>query len=350
MTVRSPDVLLDVRGLRVVYPTPRGLVRAVEDVSFQIRFGEAVGLVGESGCGKSTVLRALLGLIKEPGKIADGEVIFKDVDLRTLSEREMREVRGGQISMIFQDPVNAFNPSFTIGDQLRRALKLHRASPPPDGYDAEILRMLRRVGIDARGKLDSYPFNFSQGQLQRIMIAAACLAGEPALLLADEPTTSLDVTIEAQVLQLLRDLRRELNLALILVTHNLAIVAELCDRVLVMYAGRIVEEAGIFDLFERPSHPYTAQLLQAIPRFPHVAERLYTMRGTVPDLAAPPRGCPFAPRCERYIGTVCDERLPRFLPSGANQRALCHWYDDAVVGKEAAEASRSRDGSIGAMA
>ncbi|MFN8532376.1 MAG: ABC transporter ATP-binding protein [Dehalococcoidia bacterium] len=342
--------LLDVRNLRVVFPTPRGLVRAVEDASFQIRPGEAVGLVGESGSGKSTVLRALLGLIKEPGKVADGEVVFRDEDLRKLDEREMRDIRGGQISMIFQDPVNAFNPSFTIGDQLRRALKLHRSSPPEGGYDAEILRMLRRVGIDARSKLESYPFNFSQGQLQRIMIAAACLAGQPALLLADEPTTSLDVTIEAQVLQLLRDLRQELQLALILVTHNLALVAELCDRVLVMYAGRLVEEAGIFDLFERPSHPYTAQLLRAIPRFPHDDDRLYAMQGNVPDLAAPPKGCPFAPRCERYIGAVCDDQLPRFLPSGPGQRAMCHWYDASVVGEAAATESRNRPGSIGATA
>ena len=188
--------------------------------------------------------------------------------------------------MIFQDPVNAFNPSFTIGSQLRRVLKLHRArASRAGGYDAEIVRMLARVGIDARGKLDSYPFNFSQGQLQRIMIAAACLGGKPSLLLADEPTTSLDVTIEAQVLQLLRDLRRELGLALILVTHNLALVAELCDRVLVMYAGRLVEDADVYQLFESPSSSVHAQLLRAIPTFPNTGERLYAMRGNVPDLA-----------------------------------------------------------------
>ncbi|MCS7002215.1 MAG: ABC transporter ATP-binding protein [Dehalococcoidia bacterium] len=320
--------LLDVRNLSVVYPSSRGLVRAVNDVSFQIQPGEAVGLVGESGSGKSTVLRALLGLIKEPGRIAAGEVVFKGRDLRALDPEEMRAIRGGQISMIFQDPVNAFNPAFTIRSQLTRALKLHRATPPPDGYDAEILRMLRRVGIDARGKLDSYPFNFSQGQLQRIMIAAATMAGQPALLLADEPTTSLDVTIEAQVLQLLRDLRRELGLALILVTHNLALVAELCDRVLVMYAGRIVEESDVFRMFEEPSHPYTAQLLRAIPSFPHRGDRLYAMRGSVPDLARPPKGCAFAPRCEQYLGARCDETRPELLPAGPDQRAACHLYAD----------------------
>lgn len=323
----SATALLEVRNLSTSFPTERGLVRAVDELSFSVEAGEAVGLVGESGSGKSTVLRSLLGLIKPPGQVTAGKVLFREMDLRTLAEPELRKVRGGQISVIFQDPVNAFNPALTIGDQLRRVLRLHRREPPPGGYDREITRMLARVGVDAAGKLDRYAFNFSQGQLQRIMIAAACLAGEPALLLADEPTTSLDVTIEAQVLQLLRDLRRELGLALILVTHNLALVAELCDRVLVMYAGRLVEEGTVYQVFERPSHPYTEQLLRAMPRFPHTGERLYTMRGTVPDLAAPIPGCPFAARCERYIGDVCDSRRPALQPSfAANQRAACHLF------------------------
>jgi oligopeptide/dipeptide ABC transporter ATP-binding protein len=322
------DSLLDVRDLTTVFPTDRGLIRAVDGVSFRIEPGEAVGLVGESGSGKSTVLRSVLGLIKPPGRVSGGRVLFRGRDLRTLSEEELRRVRGGQIGMIFQDPVNAFNPSFTIGSQLRRVLKLHRAAAPPDGYDGEIVRMLARVGVDARGKLDSYPFNFSQGQLQRTMLAAACLGGEPALLLADEPTTSLDVTIEAQVLQLLRDLRRELGLALILVTHNLAIVAELCDRVLVMYAGRLIEAGDVYTVFERPSHPYTTQLLRAIPTFPHTGGRLYTMQGTVPDLASPRPGCAFAPRCERHLGAICDRERPDLRPSGApGQLAACHLYE-----------------------
>jgi oligopeptide/dipeptide ABC transporter ATP-binding protein len=323
-----------VRGLTTVFPTSRGLVRAVVDASFAVHAGEAVGLVGESGSGKSTVLRSILGLIKPPGRVADGEVRFRGRDLRQLRDKELGQVRGGQISMIFQDPVNAFNPAFTIGDQLRRILKLHRAELPPGGYDAEIVRMLARVGVEARGKLNSYPFNFSQGQLQRIMIAAACLGGEPALLLADEPTTSLDVTIEAQVLQLLRDLRRELGLALILVTHNLALVAELCDRVVVMYAGRIVEAADVYTLFKAPSHPYTAQLLRAVPSFPNpnTGERLHAMRGSVPDLAAQIPGCPFAPRCDRYLGPVCDTVVPSLVASGApEQSAACHLYSESAA-------------------
>jgi oligopeptide/dipeptide ABC transporter ATP-binding protein len=303
------------------------MVRAVEDVSFCIHPGEAVGLVGESGSGKSTVLRSLLGLIRAPGRVVAGEVIFRGRDLRRLAEDELRRVRGGQISLIFQDPVNAFNPSLTIGDQLRRILRLQRHQEPSGGYDREIGRMLARVGVDATGKLNQYAFNFSQGQLQRIMIAAACLGGEPALLLADEPTTSLDVTIEAQVLQLLRDLRHELGLALILVTHNLALVAELCDRVLVMYAGRLVEDGSVYSTFETPKHPYTRQLLRSLPRFPASAERLEAMPGIVPDLARLPDGCTFAPRCDQYIGAICNTRVPELVAAGQlDQRAACHLY------------------------
>jgi ABC-type glutathione transport system ATPase component len=232
----------------------RRTLHAVDDVNFTIERGEIVALVGESGSGKSTVLRALLRLLPGSAHI-EGQVRYHGRDLLALAENEMRQVRGGEISLIVQDPVSAFNPAFTVGDQLRRVIRLHRRERPPEGYDAEIYRMLRRVGIDPAAKLNAHPFNFSQGQLQRMMIAAACLAGRPLLLLADEPTTSLDVSVEAQVLQLLRELRAELGLAVLLVTHNLAVVAELCDRVLVMYAGRVVEQGDIYATFERPRHP-----------------------------------------------------------------------------------------------
>lgn len=321
------SALLDVRGLTTRFATPGALIHAVEDVSFNLSPGEAVGLVGESGSGKSTVLRSLLGLVKPPGRVVSGEVLFRGRDLRTLPADELRRIRGGQISLIFQDPVNAFNPSLTIGEQLRRILRLHRAEAPVGGFDREIERMLARVGVDASGKLNGYAFNFSQGQLQRIMIAAACLSGSPSLLLADEPTTSLDVTIEAQVLQLLRDLRQELGLALILVTHNLALVAELCDRVLVMYAGRLVEDGDVYSVFDSPKHPYTQQLLRSVPRFPASARRVEAISGSVPDLTAPAAGCAFAPRCERYLGAICDSLVPALAPAGsAAQRAACHLY------------------------
>jgi oligopeptide/dipeptide ABC transporter ATP-binding protein len=273
------------------------------------------------------VLRSLLGLVKPPGRVVFGEVLFRGRDLRALPEEELRRIRGGQISLIFQDPVNALNPSLTIGDQLRRMLRLHRTTEPAGGFDREIMRMLARVGIDATGKLNGYAFNYSQGQLQRIMIAAACLAGTPSLLLADEPTTSLDVTIEAQVLQLLRDLRQDLGLALILVTHNLALVSELCDRVLVMYAGRVVEDGDVYSVFEAPKHPYTQQLLRALPRFPASGERLEAISGSVPDLLSAPPGCAFAPRCEQYLGGICDTQLPPLFDTGnPEQRAACHLY------------------------
>jgi oligopeptide/dipeptide ABC transporter ATP-binding protein len=321
------STLLEVRGLTTRFATNGRLIHAVEDVWFSVGAGEAVGLVGESGSGKSTVLRSMLGLVNPPGRVVSGEVVFRGRDLRTLPPEELRRIRGGQISLIFQDPVNAFNPSLTIGEQLRRILRLHRATEPAGGFDREIVRMLARVGVDATGKLSSYAFNFSQGQLQRIMIAAACLSGTPSLLLADEPTTSLDVTIEAQVLQLLRDLRHELGLALILVTHNLALVAELCDRVLVMYAGRLVEDGDVYAVFESPTHPYTQQLLRSVPRFPASAQRIETITGGVPDLSAPAAGCAFAPRCERYIGEVCDTQVPALAPAGSEtHRAACHLY------------------------
>jgi len=244
----------------------------------------------------------------------------------------MRTVRGSEVSLLVQGQDNAFGPAITICDLLGRILRLHRREQPPGGYDARIGRMLGRVGDDPAGKLNAYPFNFSQGQLQRIMIAAACLAGRPLLLLADEPTTSLDVSVEAQVLQLLRELRAELGLAVVLVTHNLAVVAELCDRVLVMYAGRVVEQGDIYAVFERPRHPYTEQLLKSIPTFPHSGERLRAMPGGVPDLLTEPHGCPFAPRCDRHLGAICDSVRPPLIAAGPDgQLAACHLYTQARV-------------------
>lgn len=323
--------LLQVRSLGVTYATSRGGVRAATDVSFDVAAGDAVGIVGESGSGKSTVLRALLRLLPRSTRV-EGQVLYRGRDLLAVSDNVMRRVRGGEIGLIVQDPVNAFNPAFTIGDQLRRILQLHRRERPSGGYDLEIGRMLRRVGVDPDGKLNAYPFNFSQGQLQRIMIAAACLAGRPLLLLADEPTTSLDVSVEAQVLQLIRELRAELDLAVVLVTHNLAVVAELCDRVLVMYAGRIVEQGDVYSIFERPRHPYTEQLLKSIPVFPHSGKRLRAMSGGVPDLLTEPRGCPFAPRCERHLGAICDSIPPPLTSASSDgQLAACHLYTEEHV-------------------
>ncbi|GGM45802.1 ABC transporter ATP-binding protein [Dactylosporangium sucinum] len=317
--------VLDVSRLRTVYPASGEPLHAVRDVSLQIRAGEIVGLVGESGSGKSTVLKSVLGLIRPPGRVSAERLALDGRELAEMSAAELRRIRGGQISMIFQDPINSFNPAWSIGDQFKRVLRLHRPDLSPRQHEDEILRLLRAVGIDGRGKLSAYPFQFSQGQLQRIMIAVACASRDLKVLLADEPTTSLDVTIEAQVLELLRELRRQRGLALVLVTHDLSVVAELCDRVMVMYAGQIVEEASVDGLFATPQHPYTQQLLRSIPAFPHDGKRLYTMRGGVPKLTGEPVGCPFAPRCDSHLGRVCDDSPPRLLPvADGGRQVACH--------------------------
>lgn len=328
--------VLRVENLRTTYQFRGAPVPAVKRFSLTVRPGEIVGLVGESGSGKSTALKSILGMLRPPATVEADAVVLDGRDLRTLSEEEARKVRGGEMAMIFQDPINSFNPSWTIGSQFRRVLKLHRPDLGRHEYDAEILRLLKGVGIDGRGKLDSYPFQFSQGQLQRIMIAVACASKDLKVLLADEPTTSLDVTIEAQVLELLRTLRAERELAMVLVTHDLSVVAEMCDKVVVMYAGQVVEVADVYSLFENPQHPYTKQLLQAIPGFPHDGERLYAMRGAVPPLSAPIRGCWFADRCDSKIGSVCDDVPPALLPVGTDgAAAACHLVAEKLpVGAE----------------
>lgn len=317
--------LLSVKGLHTNYVFRGAKIPAVSDFSLSIKPGEIVGLVGESGSGKSTALKSILGMLRPPAEVRAEEITLDGCDLRRLGPEESRRIRGGEIAMIFQDPSNSFNPSFTIGSQFRRVLSLHRPDLTRSQYDDEIIRLLKVVGIDGRGKLNSYPFQFSQGQLQRIMIALACSSMDLKLLLADEPTTSLDVTIEAQVLQLLRHLRDERNLAMVLVTHNLSVVAEMCDTVVVMYAGRVVEVADVYDLFERPQHPYTRQLLKAIPTFPYTGERLYAMRGAVPALDDVITGCTFAARCDSYLGKVCDQKAPPLTEvATGGQWSACH--------------------------
>lgn len=321
--------MIDVEGLTVRYPDGDSMVQAVSHVSIRVSRGEIVGLVGESGCGKSSILKAIAGLLQPPVEVAAEHIILDGCRLGGSSQEELKAVRGRELSVIFQDPINSFNPAWTIGSQFRRVLQLHRSELNKGDYDDEIVRLLSTVGVDGRGKLDSYPFEFSQGQLQRIMIALASSSTQLKALLADEPTTSLDVTTEAQVLDLLRRLRQERELAILLVTHNLPVVAQLCDRVIVMYAGRVVEEGTVRDVFEEPKHPYTEQLLRAIPSFPYDGTRLHAMRGVVPDLSREVIGCPFAPRCDRYLGVVCDEVEPKLRAvDGRTQAAACHLYSD----------------------
>lgn len=334
----AQDEVLRVTGLRTTYEYRGVPVPAIHEFALTVRPGEIVGLVGESGSGKSTVLKSILGMLRPPAVVEAEEIVLAGRDLRHLSAEQARRVRGGEMSMIFQDPINSFNPSWTIGSQFRRVLALHRPDLTRKQYNGEIIRLLEEVGIDGRGKLDSYPFQFSQGQLQRIMIAVACASRELKVLLADEPTTSLDVTIEAQVLELLRNLSAQRDLSMVLVTHDLSVVAEMCDRVVVMYAGRVVEVADVFDLFERPQHPYTQQLLKAIPGFPHDGERLYAMRGAVPRLDAEMKGCWFADRCDVKIGEICETTPPAlYRVPGTEDVAACHRVSPA----DAAAAERS---------
>jgi len=305
--------LLEIVGLNVGFETNRGLLRPVRDVSFSIYPGQTVALVGESGCGKSVTSLSILRLIPEPpGKVLGGQVIFEGRDLLTLSQREMRSVRGKDIAMIFQEPMTSLNPVYTIGDQIAEAVMLHQHVSETEALNiAE--DALHDVGIaDPRRRLSEYPHQMSGGMRQRVMIAMA-LSCQPKLLIADEPTTALDVTIQAQILELLRKLQRERGMSILLITHDLGVVAENADVVAVMYASRVVEVATVEDLFDRPQHPYTEGLFRSVPKLGAEHERLETIPGTVPNPAKFPTGCKFHPRCARTrelaAGSAAQDRV-----------------------------------------
>src|SRR6476660_5690092 len=288
--------LLEVNNLRTHFPTRRGLVRAVDGVSFYLDRGELLGLLGESGCGKSMTVLSVMRLIAPPGKIVEGEILFDGQDLLKLSDAAMRQMRGDDIAMIFQDPMTSLNPVFRVGEQIAEALRLHRRLSRKEARRAAIEAM-REVSIpDPSRRIDDYPHQLSGGMRQRVMIAMA-LACNPKLLIADEPTTALDVTIQAQILELMRALRAELGTAIILITHDLGVIAELADDVIVMYAGEVVERCAAAALFSEPHHPYTIGLLGSIPRLDLEQQRLSAIEGTVPDAAAMPAGCRFHARC-----------------------------------------------------
>ena len=321
----SEATALRVEDLRTVYRSGEQETSVVRGVSFQVSRGEIVGLVGESGSGKSTVLKSLLDMIGASGEVKSRALEVAGRNVHAMPRSEYRKLRGVEMSVVSQDPVNSFNPAWSVGSQFRRVLKRLYPHLGHRELNERVLELLRGVGIDGHGKLKAYPFQFSQGQLQRIMIALATSSDRLQVLLADEPTTSLDVTIEAQILNLIRRLRDERNLAVVLVTHNLPVVAEICDRVMVMYAGRIVEEAPVRELFCNPQHPYTRQLLKAIPAFPRDGRRLHAMAGAVPNLSVDTPGCAFTPRCEERINGVCEVVRPvlQRAPNGASW-AACH--------------------------
>lgn len=290
--------LLEVRNLKTYFFTSEGVIKAVDDVSFHIEEGELVCLVGESGCGKSITALSIIKLVPPPGRIVNGEIVFKNEDLVKASEKRMQEIRGDSIAMIFQDPMTSLNPVYTVGEQIAEVLRLHKKMNRQQAWEAAVEAM-REVAIpDPAKRAKDYPHQLSGGMRQRIMIAMA-LACDPELLIADEPTTALDVTIQAQILDLLNELREKRKLAILLITHDLGVVAEVADRVCVMYTGKIVEEADVNEIFENPRHPYTQGLLRSIPKlFEPPQKRLQTIEGTVPSLLQLPKGCHFAPRCQ----------------------------------------------------
>lgn len=315
------NTLLKVENLKTSFFTKSGEVEAIRGIDFTIGHGEIVGLVGESGSGKSVTAKSIMGLIKEPGKIIDGKIIFKDKDLAQLSKAEMSKVNGNEIAMIFQDPLSSLNPVFTIGDQLGDVIRKNKKLSRKEVQDIMIAQ-LKRVGIPSpEERIQNYPHEFSGGQRQRIMIAMA-LCCEPDFLIADEPTTALDVTIQAQILELLKSIRDYEQKSILLITHDLGVVAEVCDRVVVMYGGHIMEEGDVFDIFDKAKHPYTIGLLQSIPKLDREKEdRLKAIEGYAPSLINPPPGCPFAPRCS-LATEKCHKELPE-MKSYGNQQARC---------------------------
>jgi len=324
MTPDSDGNLLEVKNLRTYFDTEDGIVKAVDDVTFQIKRGETLGIVGESGSGKSVTNLSIIRLVPDPpGKIVSGEVIFNGSDLLLLPTEAIRKIRGRRIAMIFQDPMTSLNPFMKISRQLMEMTQLHLGHTRSQAYEHAV-RMLETVGIpDARARADDYPHEFSGGMRQRVMIAMA-LSCEPELLIADEPTTALDVTIQAQILELIKKLKRDTGTSVMLITHDLGVVAGMTDHVIVMYAGKIFEQARTSELFSTPGNPYTKGLLRSVPDPAAEQGKLYQIPGLPPDVARLKPGCPFAPRCER-VEEICHKEFPPFVQLNADHYSLCHF-------------------------
>jgi oligopeptide/dipeptide ABC transporter ATP-binding protein len=320
----NDGALLEIEGLKTYFYTFDGIVKAIDGVDLTVYEDDTLGIVGETGCGKSITSLSVLNLVPPPGRIEAGEIRFEGENLLAKSEREMRRIRGGRISMIFQNPMSSLNPVFTIGDQIAAVLRVHqnldRAAARRRAID--VFRTVRLP--DAERMPDKYPHELSGGMLQRVMIGMA-LSCRPRLLIADEPTTALDVTIQAQILRLMRDLKREMQTSIVLITHDLGVVAQVCRRVAVMYAGVIVEIGGLSAVFKSPRHPYTAGLLRTIPRIGHKREQLDTIEGRVPNLITPPPGCRFHPRCPQAM-ELCRQERPAMIEVGTGHRVACHLY------------------------
>ncbi len=314
--------VLEIRDLNSYFFTEKGVAPAVDGLDLDIPKGKIIGLVGESGCGKSMTAKSIMGLLKYPGRVAGGSIRFEDQDLTRLSDKELRKICGNDISMIFQEPMTSLNPVLKVGRQVRETLLVHNPTMSKAEAKQRVVEMFRRVGIpEAEKRYDCYPHELSGGLRQRVMIAMAMVC-KPKLLIADEPTTALDVTIEAQILRLMKELRDETGMSVLIITHNMGVVAEICDYVYVMYAGKIMEQAETFELFDHTMHPYTKGLLDSIPRIGQNAERLHTIPGVVPNLLHLSQGCPFSNRCE-YATDQCRTEKAQLHPVAPDHQVRC---------------------------
>jgi peptide/nickel transport system ATP-binding protein len=330
----SQELLLKIRDLKVQFSTREGTVNALNGVDLDIYRGETLGVVGESGCGKSMTARSILGLIPKAGKIVGGniELYLEDASISLTGERakeNVRKIRGKAVAMIFQEPMTSFSPIHTIGNQIGEAIQLHQGLDKNAARE-RVIELLSLVGIpDAKRRVDAYPFELSGGMRQRAMIAMA-LSCNPALLIADEPTTALDVTIQAQILELLRELQERLGMSIMLITHNIGVVAAISHRISVMYLGKVIEEGSVEDVLSRPKHPYTVDLLKSMPKLGHrQRERLWSIKGTLPDPYTKVVGCAFHPRCSSYMPGVCDVAAPAFAPVSPGHKVACFIYKDS---------------------
>ncbi|MEU7063459.1 ABC transporter ATP-binding protein [Streptomyces sp. NPDC046161] len=330
--------VLEVRDLHVEFKTREGVVKAVNGVNYSVSSGETLAVLGESGSGKSVTAQAIMGILDSPpGRVSKGEILFHGQDILQLPESERRKLRGPKMAMIFQDALSALNPVFSVGNQLGEMFRVHQGMSKKDAK-AKAIELMDRVKIPAaRSRVNDYPHQFSGGMRQRIMIAMA-LALEPDLIIADEPTTALDVTVQAQVMDLLADLQREYNMGLILITHDLGVVADVADKIAVMYAGRIVEQAPIHELYKRPAHPYTRGLLDSIPRLDQKGQELYAIKGLPPNLLKTPSGCAFNPRCPK-AQDICRTEVPALLPVTerdgtelVGRGSACHFREEQLHG------------------
>ena len=329
------DVILEVNGLKTYFYQASGVSKAVDGVSFSLRQGTTMGIVGESGSGKSVTSASVMRLMPaKTGKIVDGSIIFDGVDIRNLSEAQMEKFRGDECCMIFQNPMTCLNPVYTIGNQLVEALRAHDKKISKEEAEKRAMEMMEMVGINnVQKRMKQYPHEFSGGMRQRVMIAMGLIC-HPQLLIADEPTTALDVTIQAQILDLMKDLQKKTKMGIIFITHNLGVVADICDKVSVMYAGRIVEQGPVDDIFYEPAHPYTKGLLRSMPRVDAESyERLIPIEGTPVDMLNPPEGCPFAPRCEHCM-KICLKKMPPYVEVGEKHRSACWLCVQELMGKE----------------